>query len=263
MDMIKMELTASATQKAGVATRGRLLVIDKHSIVAIGLRCALSSREWDVEVSTGPSDADVIDAADSFRPDCVLLDVRLGSIGSGIDLIAPLASTGAQVVMLTAERRRAVLAECLEAGASGWVSKSVDLDELDDVVQRAVAGEAVIGRTQRAELLAFLRDTRAEEQRVLSLFDQLTPRESLVLAALSDGLLAEEIAREQYVSVATVRSQIRSILQKLGVRSQVAAIAIAGANRELLPARPDSKRDRRRNYPQDRGCGPEFSVSIA
>lgn len=252
------------TQPEGTAgTRGRLLVVDEHPLVAIGLQCALTSRRWHVETSTGPEGADVVAAARSFGAQCVLMDVRLGPIGSGIELIEPLVETGARVVMLTAERRRAVLAESLEAGAEGWISKRADLDEVDATVARAIDGEPVIGRTERAELLLLLREARAEEQRVLSLFDQLTPRESLVLAALSDGLLAEEIAREQYVSVATVRSQIRSLLQKLGVRSQVAAISVAAAHRALLPERPQSGRDRRRRYPQDRGRGPEFSVEIA
>ncbi len=257
------DTTTQPTPPDGGRSRGRLLVVDEHPLVAVGLQCAFTSRGWHVETSTGPEGSDVIAAARSLDADCVLMDVRLGPIGSGIELIAPLVSTGARVVMLTAERRRAILAETLEAGAAGWISKRADLDEVDATVARAVEGAPVIGRTERDEYLRLLREARAEEQRILSLFDQLTPRESLVLAALSDGLLAEEIAREQYVSVATVRSQIRSMLQKLGVRSQVAAISVASAHRALLPERPQSGRDRRRTYPQDRGRGPEFSVEIA
>ena len=56
-----------------------------------------------------------------------------------------------------------------------------------------------------------------------------------MLVALTDGLTADEIAREHFVAVATVRSQIRAVLQKLGVRSQLAAVAIADAHRDLLP----------------------------
>jgi Bacterial regulatory proteins, luxR family len=58
---------------------------------------------------------------------------------------------------------------------------------------------------------------------------------------------AEEIAQQHYVALTTVRSQIRSVLQKLGVRSQLAAVAIADANRWLLPAEAQPERDRRRS----------------
>ncbi len=87
----------------------------------------------------GPTAAAIIEHANQFQPHCVLLDIGLGDIvGSGIDLIAPLRATGAEVVMLTAETRRTVLAACLEAGAAGWLGKDAFLDE----VVAALAGRA-------------------------------------------------------------------------------------------------------------------------
>jgi DNA-binding NarL/FixJ family response regulator len=80
---------------------------------------------------------------------------------------------------------------------------------------------------ERDEMLATLRRHRAEEQRRRAPFDRLTARERAVLAAMMDGSTAEEIARSAFVSLATVRSQIRSILEKLGVHSQMAAVALA------------------------------------
>lgn len=243
---------------------GRVLVVEDHALMAAGLKMALSERSWRVETTAGPTARDVIDTAQRFGADCVLTDIHLrNGIGSGIDLIEPLVSAGAQVVMLTAERRRAVLAECLEAGAAGWITLSADLDEVDSALANVLAGRAIVGRTERAELRERLRSERAATQRAQAIFDQLTPREALVLAALTDGLTAEEIAREHFVAVTTVRSQIRAVLQKLSVRSQLAAVAIADAHRELLPQQENSGRDRRRADPQGRGRGPEFSVRTA
>ena len=89
---------------------GRVLVVEEHALVAAGLQLALTGRSWHVETSDGPGAQDVIEHAQDFRPQCVLLDIHLrNGIGSGIELIRPLMSTGSQVVMLTAERRRAVL----------------------------------------------------------------------------------------------------------------------------------------------------------
>lgn len=234
---------------------GRVLVVQDHALVGAALKLALSERSWDVEMTCGPTPKNVIDIAQRFQAQCVLVDIQLlNGVGSGIDLIGPLSSEGAQVVMLTAERRRVVLAECLEAGAAGWIGMSAGPDEVDSVLRDVIAGRPIIGRTQRAELLELLRSERCAARRAIITFEDLTPREALVLAALTDGLTADEIAREHFVSVATVRSQIRAVLQKLGVRTQLAAVAIASTHRDLLPQEPTSERDRRQNDPKGRSA---------
>jgi two-component system, NarL family, nitrate/nitrite response regulator NarL len=238
----------------------RVLVVDEHALVAAGLQLALSERSWHVETSAGPSAQDVIEHARAFHPHCVLLDVQMrNGIGSGIELIRPLVSTGSQVVMLTAERRRSVLAECVEAGAAGWIGSNAGLDEVDSTLARVIEGRPIIGRTARAELLERLRSERADALRAQATFDQLTQREALVLSAMMEGLNAEEIAKSQFVAVTTVRSQIRSILQKLGVRSQLAAVALADGHRGLLPSEMNAGRDRRRSEPLIRGSGSAYS----
>jgi DNA-binding NarL/FixJ family response regulator len=158
----------------------------------------------------------------------VLLDIRLGgTVGNGIDLIGPLVATGAAVVMLTAETRRSMLASCVEAGAAGWLGKDVFLDDMEATLRDVLDGSPLIGRADREALLDELRIERASLVRALSPFERLTLREREVLAALVDGLSAEEIAETQFVALTTVRSQIRAVLQKLGVRSQLAAVAAA------------------------------------
>jgi len=235
---------------------GRVLVVEPHPLTAEGLQLALSARGWTVETSSGQTAADAVAHAQHFQPHCVLVDI-------GIDLIGPLASTGAQVVVLTAERRRTVLAECLEAGAVGWIGRCADLDEVDATLSVLLNGGAVVGQTDRVALLHALRLERMRERQSQATFEQLTRREGLVLAALIDGLSAEEIAADHVVSLATVRSQIRAVLQKLGVRSQLAAVAVAAAHRDLLPQRDHEERERRRVPPRDRGRGPDRSLSIA
>ena len=243
---------------------GRVLVVEEHALVAAGLQLALSERSWSVETSNGPTAEDVLERARQFQPQCVLLDIHLrNGVGSGIDLIKPIVSTGAQVVMLTAERRRTVLAECLEAGAVGWIGMGAGLDEVDSTLGQVLAGGAIIGRTERAALLDLLRAERAQSLRAQTTFEQLTQREALVLAALTEGLTAEEIAQAHFVALSTVRSQIRSVLQKLGVRSQLAAVALADNHRGLLPREANAGRDRRRSEPLGRGSGPAYSMHIA
>jgi DNA-binding NarL/FixJ family response regulator len=226
---------------------GRVLIIDDHALVAAGLQLALAGQGWAVETSDG-NDADgVIAHARRFAPDCVLLDIDLGAgVHSGVHLIDPLLSTVAHVVMLTAERRRAVLAECIEAGASGWIGKGSLPDEVELIVSRLLAGEPLIGCTERAALLDELRRQRELVARANADLEQLTNRESLVLEALTEGLSAEEIARVHYVSISTVRTHIRAVLRKLGVRSQIAAVALVRDRMEWLPHRRQASRDRLR-----------------
>jgi DNA-binding NarL/FixJ family response regulator len=206
----------------------RVLIVEDHALVAIGLQLALSARGWEVETTDGPTAADVIEQARRFVPQVVLCDINLGEgVGSGIDLVAPLRATGAEVVMLTAETRRGVVAACLQEGAAGWIGKHAFLDEVVAALTDVLAGTPLIGCAAREAMIDELRIERAGLRKALTPFEQLTIRERDVLAALVDGLSAEEIAETQYVALTTVRSQIRAVLQKLSVRSQLAAVAHA------------------------------------
>ena len=224
----------------------RVLLVEEHSLLAVGLELALTERSWDVQTTSGPTIADVMAHSQRFDPQCVLVDLHIGgSLGSGIELVAPLVATGVRVVVLTAERRRLALARLIEAGASGWIGKGVCLDEVDATLRQVLDGEGLLGRADRAALLEDLRRDRAGTACASTTFEHLTRREALVLRALIDGQSAVEIAGANFVSLATVRSQIRSVLQKLGVRSQLAAVALASIHQELLPAQAGRDHDRR------------------
>jgi len=211
-----------------VTRRGRVLIVDDHPLIALGLQLALTARGWEVETTSGPTAAAVVAHACIFGPDCVVLDVHLGAeVGSGVDLIGPLRQVGTSVVMLTGETNRCTLASCLEAGALGWIGKGSGLEEVVVSIEDAVAGRTLIGCSVREALLDELRTHRASLGRVLSRFQRLTSCEQRVLGALIEGMSAEEIAEAHFVALTTIRSQIRAILHKLGVRSQLAAVAEA------------------------------------
>jgi DNA-binding NarL/FixJ family response regulator len=206
----------------------RVLIVEDHALLALSLQLALAARGWIVETTDGPTAADVIEHAHRFGPRSVLLDIRLGdTVGCGVELIAPLRATGADIVMLTAETDPGVLASCLEAGATGWIGKHFSLDEVEAALDDVREGQPLIGCAVREAMIDQMRTHRATRRRALSPFEQLTQRECEVLALLIDGVSAEEIAETRYVSLTTVRSQIRSVLRKLGVRSQLAAVARA------------------------------------
>ncbi|HMC53257.1 MAG TPA: response regulator transcription factor [Acidimicrobiales bacterium] len=218
------------TRRAGTrAGQGavRILVIEDHTLVGQGLEVALRSDGFAVERPTEGTAKAVLDAARARPPSLALIDLHLSSGQNGRDLIGPLVELGARVIVVTGETDRIELAACLEAGATGVASKKEGLASLIDKVRRAVDGQPVTALQERDELLSRLRNHRRSERSRLSAFSHLTPRERAVLAALVEGKPAETIAHESSVSMATVRTQIHSMLQKLGVGSQLSAVALA------------------------------------
>lgn len=129
--------------------------------------------------------------------------------------------------MLTGGDDRERLAECIEEGAVGLVSTRQRFDQLLEALRGAMALGSLVRPDQRDELLAELRGQRKAREGSLVAFERLTHREKQVLAALMDGHTAGDVASEWVVEVSTVRSHIRSLLFKLGVNSQIAAIAMA------------------------------------
>lgn len=204
----------------------RILIVDDHELLSQGVALALRSLGHEVTVSSESSLAGVVKLASTLLPRLVLLDLQLGDLGSGLDVIAPLRATGADVLMLTGVTDEADLGACIEAGAMGVVAKTVAFDDLLESINLAFDGRAG-PPAERERWVAALHDQRAQRGTALEPFRSLTPREEATLALLVEGRAAEAIAEQTFVSLATVRSHIRSILQKLGVNSQLAAVALA------------------------------------
>jgi DNA-binding NarL/FixJ family response regulator len=205
-----------------------VLIIDDHHILAQGLCYALRAENVDALVASPESLCDIVATVVAADPSLVVLDLDLGDWHpSGVDLLPRISAMGARVVMLTGVTDRIRLAACLEAGACGVISKSERFTAVLDGVLRARAGEPLLTWHERQEMLMELWAHRESERERLRPFSLLSPREQDVLARLVRGQSAEEIAEASYVSMATVRSQIHSVLTKLGVRSQLAAVAIA------------------------------------
>lgn len=216
-----------STAEEGSREPARLLIVEDHELLSGTLALALRQRGLQVEAVSGPNPAAVVEQAARLAPVLVLLDLDLGPLGNGVELVRPLVEAGARVVIMSGDTNRVRLGACVEAGASGIVAKSSKFEDLVEAVQRSAEGADLLGESERQSLLADLRASRRENQARLAPFAALSPREQAVLARLMAGQSAETIAAYSYVSLATVRSQIRSILQKLDVNSQLAAVALA------------------------------------
>ena len=205
-----------------------VLLVEDHPLLAQSLRLALTAEGLRAEIAPLTSGADVLACARRLHPDVVLLDLDLGpALGHGEELVADLVATGARVLVVTASADRTRQARCVEGGATGVVLKTQSLDELVRATAAATRGDSAGHAAQRHQLLRELRRERRAERERREPFDRLTAREADVLRGLMGGKPALEIARESCVSEATVRSQIRAVLFKLGVHSQLAAVAAA------------------------------------
>jgi DNA-binding NarL/FixJ family response regulator len=205
-------------------TAPMVLVVNDHELIGQGLQTLLQLNGFRSVLS---SPASVATDAVSADPNVVLLDIDLADRARAEELIPRLGELGCTVLLLAAATDRVTVARWLEAGAVGVVSKTASVDELLDRVRDAAEGTPVICANEWAQLLVELDEYRREQQCVLAPFAHLSPKESGVLHLMLDGLSAEEIAHSSWVSLATVRTQIRSILRKLHVNSQREATTLA------------------------------------
>jgi DNA-binding NarL/FixJ family response regulator len=207
-----------------------VLIVEDHAMLADSLALALRLRGFE-EVHIAPADAldaeGVVALVARLEPEVVLLDLNLGAQGVSIPIIGPLVERGTTVLMLTATEDPVMLGRCVEAGASGVFSKTQPFESLMPAVIDAARGVATMRPAEKEALLEELARYRLDTGAVLARFNELTDREGAVLAAIIQGATAEQIASAQYVALATVRSHIRAVLAKLGVNSQLAAVALA------------------------------------
>lgn len=219
---------------AGVSG-SRVLIVEDHELLAQSLAMALAAEGIDVRIVPLDSLDGIVGVAADFAPDVVLLDLDLGALGSALPLVEPLTGAGAKVLLVTGSTELARIAETVEAGAVGYVQKSQPFHALLEAVLEVSALQTVLTPAQRTQLLGELRRQRREQELRFASFERLTPREQEVLAALAEGKSADLIAKESFVSVATVRSQIRAVLRKLDVSSQLAAVAVVNRAGWRLP----------------------------
>jgi len=209
----------------------RVLVVDDHEVLASALAQALDAEPDIVTVGVAVSLERAEALIATTAPDVLLLDHRLPD-GDGVAAIGRLRALrpSMAVIVLTASAAEHVMVAAIEAGVSGFLSKTRSLAEVTSAVRAAAAGEAVISPEMLVRLLPRLnRNGQAGRE-------ALTEREREVLGLLSEGLTNAAIADRLVVSVHTVRNHVANLSAKLGARSKLEALSIA-VREGLLPDR--------------------------
>jgi two-component system, NarL family, nitrate/nitrite response regulator NarL len=205
----------------------RILVVAGSNLLAEALANSLETYGFS-SMHIVPKDPEIGRGID-WRPNLVLIDAVSLDIASGTCLTSQFCEAGLSVCIIDALSDGDRLNIWRSVGASALVDKSERFEELLLTVSRLLR---TIPMRDSARVLSASRTTEGSvrarlQESGLQPFAALTERERTVLAELVEGHCAEEIARAAYVSISTVRSQIKAILQKLGVNSQLAAVALA------------------------------------
>lgn len=204
----------------------RLLLVDDHEVVRLGLR-ALLEGELDITVvGEAGTAADAVRMIDRMQPDLVLMDVRLPD-QSGITACQQIRQRWptVQVLMLTSFADEDLVLEAISAGAAGYVLKQVGTNDLLHAVRAVGRGDAVLDPTVTRQLLAWVR--RAEHEAHGAAFQDLSERELDVLALIAEGKTNAEIAAALILSEKTVRNHVSTILEKLHLTNRIEAATYA------------------------------------
>ena len=211
---------------AGDRPSPTVLIVDDHELLSCTLVIALRSRGLRAQQLTP---RELLARLHQPAPPggLVLLDLDLGDNVDGARLVGPLRRAGWRVLVITGTTDEPRIAAAVAAGAVGWVPKTAPFDDLVAHAMRAAQGRSLVTDTARLRMVDVANAARDAAEERERRWKQLTPREHEVVDCLVDGLRAGAIAEKFTVSVATVWTQIRSVLAKLEVSSQLEAVALA------------------------------------
>jgi two-component system NarL family response regulator len=205
----------------------RVLVVDRERIVAQAIARSLAAEAGFAVVGQASSTTEAVRTTLATRPDVVVLDETVAEPSLG-DVMERLRAGNPMVklVVTSPQSHAHVACECVRAGASAFVMKVANLDEMVRAVRGAVSGETWIPPRLLTAVLAELQSTqrtRGEDARLR----RLTDRERQVLGCMMGGLDRARIADEMILSINTVRTHTQNILTKLEVHSSLEAVGLA------------------------------------
>ncbi len=204
----------------------RIMLVDDHEVVRLGLK-ALIERRPDMEVVAEAATAsESVTKAIAHKPDIVILDIRLGG-SSGIDACQAIADKlpGTKVIMLTSYAEDEMLFAAIRAGAAGYVLKQAGGQEVIRAIETVGQGHSLLDPSLTERVFTEVR--RAARAQEAAAFSQLTEQERKVLLLVAGGKTNREIAQELHLGEGTVRNYVSNILSKLGLANRAEAAAYA------------------------------------
>ncbi len=213
----------------------RIIIVDDHEVVRIGMRSLLEQYPQYEVVAEAGSAKEAVTQVETYRPDIVLMDIRLPG-KSGIDACEEIKrnTPDTKIIMLTSYAEDEMLFSAIKAGASGYILKQIDSEGLIKSIEAVARGEAMLDPAVTQRVFQEVRKAVKEEE--AASFVSLSQQEKMVLKLVSEGKTNREIAQALYLGEGTVRNYVSSILSKLGVsnRAEAAAYAVEHNLKEYL-----------------------------
>jgi DNA-binding NarL/FixJ family response regulator len=214
-----------------------VLVVDDQSMVRAGFRMLLGG-ESDIDVVAEASNGrEAVDKAARFKPNVVLMDIRmpeLDGLQATREILA--ANPGARILILTTFDLDEYIYEALRAGASGFVLKDDPPEQLIAAIRTVAAGDALLSPSITHSVISqFARLPQPAPPKEL---DELTSRELEVFRLIARGLSNSEIAERLFISDTTVKTHVTHVFQKLNLRDRVQAVVLA-YQAGVVDAEPD------------------------
>jgi DNA-binding NarL/FixJ family response regulator len=204
----------------------RVLVADDQPLVRSGFRMILDERD-DLELVGEAADGEeAVKLAREIDPDVILMDVRMPNL-DGVEATRRLvdANMRARILVLTTFDLDEYVYAAIRAGASGFLLKDVQPNDLVDAIRVVAAGNSLFGPAATERLVA--RFAHGGPTMATRSLDELTEREREILRLLASGLSNAELAQHLHLSETTVKTHVSAVLRKLGVRDRVQAVIVA------------------------------------
>ena len=216
--------------------RIRIMLVDDHDVVRMGLRTLLEKREEFSVVGEAADVAEAITTARRAEPDVIVMDIRLPD-GSGVEACREIRGERPEtkVMMLTSFADEEALMAAILAGASGYVLKRVRWNELLESIRAVAQGGSLLDPEMTEKLFRRLRGDGHQEDPLLS---KLSPQEHTILGHIAEGKTNKQIAEDMFLAEKTVKNYVSNMLAKLGMarRSEAAAyMARVTADKEEYP----------------------------
>jgi len=216
-----------------------VLIADDQAVVRAGLRTILETDPNITVVSEAADGAEAVSLTRARDPDVVLMDIRMPVL-DGIEATRRLAASplGARILVLTTYELDEYLYQALRAGATGFLLKTESPDRIVDAVHVVARGEALLGPESTRRLIERFVAQPAPNAKPPAGLDELTVRESDVLAYVARGMSNGEIAAELFLGEGTIKTHVARILAKLGLRDRAQAIVLAYEAGFVKPGQP-------------------------
>jgi DNA-binding NarL/FixJ family response regulator len=216
----------------------RVLLLDPQALVRQTLRTALEARPGIRIIAEARDTHEAVNAAAALGPDLALIHacLEMPDVLRSVEVIRE-SAPDCRVILIGADEDIGMLIAALDAGASGYFTKSSPFSDLVEAADHTSRGKVLLPRAMLEELLAKLLEQRTEEMHALHKVSRLTGREREVLLLLADGGDNERIGDALVISPQTARTHVQNILTKLGLHSRLEAVAFVrrlGRHAELL-----------------------------